>query len=79
MSYSERTQVLLTPEQRARLERIAAQRGISLGAAIREAIDTYGAPPARSRADALDALFQLEAPVDEWDTMKREIIEGASG
>lgn len=79
MSYSERTQVLLTPEQRARLERIAAQRGISLGAAIREAVDAYGPPPARSRADALDALFRLEAPVGEWDAMKREIIEGASG
>jgi len=79
MSYSERTQVLLTPEQRARLETIAARQGISLGAVIRKAIEAYDLAPPRARAEALETLFSLEAPVDEWDAMKREIIEGASG
>lgn len=76
---TERTQVLLTPSQRARLERLAEQRGVSLGAVVREAIEAYnprgGAPPEA----ALEALESLEAPVDEWDHMKHEILRGAHG
>ena len=76
--HSERTQVLLTPEQRGRLERIAAREGRSLGAVIRDAVDAYTLP-GRPRHEALEALFALEAPVADWEQMKREIIEGAIG
>lgn len=75
---SERTQVLLTPEQRATLERIAQRRGVSLGAVMREAIDAYTAPRRRSRPEALEALCALEAPVADWETMKSEILRGAT-
>lgn len=75
-TYSERTQVLLTPEQRARVERIAAQRGISVGAVIREAIDAQTAPRRRSREEALRSLLAQEAPVDDWEVMEEEIIRG---
>lgn len=75
---SERTQVLLTPEQRERLERLASRRGVSVGAVIREAIDAYTAPRRRSRSEALETLFALEAPVDDWEVMKEEIARGAS-
>lgn len=74
---SERTQVLLSPEQRRRLERIAARRGISLGAVIREAIDAYASPSPRNRLKALEELFALEAPVADWDELKAEILRGA--
>jgi hypothetical protein len=74
MNYSERTQVLLTPEQRHRLERIAAERGISVGAVIREAIDAHTAPRRRSREEALRSLLAMNAPVDDWPVMKEEII-----
>lgn len=74
---TERMQVLLTVEQRSRLERIAASRRISIGAVMREAIDAYTAPRRRSRADAVAGLCALEAPVDDWPTMKAEILEGA--
>jgi hypothetical protein len=77
--FSERIPVLLTPEQRARLERMAARRGVSMGWLIREAIDAHTAPRSRTRADALDALFALEAPVDDWETMKAQILQGALG
>ncbi len=77
--HSERLQVLVTPEQRGRLERIAARERRSMGAVIREAIDAYTLPRARSRREALEALLALEAPVADWEQMKREIVDGAIG
>jgi hypothetical protein len=74
---SERTQVLLTTTQRARLQRIAAREGRSLGAVIRDAVDAYTLPRARPRDEALRTLMSLEAPVDDWEQMKAEIVRGA--
>ena len=53
--FTERMQVLLSREQRQRLEAEAKRRRSSVGALIREAIDTRGAgatPEERSRAVA---------------------------
>jgi hypothetical protein len=77
--FSERTQVLLTPAQRARLERLAEERQSSVGAVIREAIDAYTIRPHRSGAEAFAVLCSLNAPVLEWDEMKAEILAGAIG
>lgn len=74
---TERTQVLLSPEQRARLERLATQRRTSVGAVIREAIEAYTTSGAQSREEAARALLALGAPVDDWETMKAEIVRGA--
>ena len=37
-----RTQIQLTEEQAARLRRVAAERGVSMAAVIREAVDSVG-------------------------------------
>ncbi len=53
--FTERMQVLISREQRRRLEAEARRRRSSVGALIREAIDTRGAgatPEERSRAVA---------------------------
>ena len=42
--FSERTQVLLSPRQVEKLKRIAARQGSSVGAVIRDAIDSYVDP-----------------------------------
>ena len=76
--HSERTQVLLTPAQRERLERIATRAGRSMGAVIRDAIDAYTLPRTRPREEALASLLGLEAPVDDWAVIKAEIAHGAS-
>lgn len=77
MPFSERTQVLLSPEQRRRVEQLAARSATSVGAVVRAAIDTYLEPPSvERRMRALDALFALEAPVDEWPAMEMEIEAG---
>lgn len=77
--HSERTQVLLTTDQRQRLERIAVREGRSLGAVIRAAIDAYTLPRARSPHDILRSLYSLNAPVADWEQMKEEIERGALG
>lgn len=75
--FSERTQVLLSPEQRNRVEQLAAQSASSVGAVIRAAIDDYARPPGpESRRRAVEALFALDAPVAEWESMEREIDNG---
>lgn len=77
--YSERTQVLLSPSQRRRLERIAVEKGLSIGAVVRDAIDQYTAPRTRPARDAMEAMFALEAPTADWEEMKAEILQGAAG
>lgn len=79
MALTERTQVLLTPAQRSRLERIAAERGISVGAVIRQAIDALVGRPQLSREEAARRLLAMEAPVDDWEIMEEEIIRGHIG
>ena len=55
--FSERMQILLSPEQRRRLESEAKRRGMSVGSLVREAIDmrfhTY------SQAERLRAFEEL--------------------
>ncbi|MEO5704424.1 MAG: CopG family transcriptional regulator [Candidatus Limnocylindrales bacterium] len=77
--HSERTQVLLSPEQRSRLERIATRENRSMGAVIRDAIDAYTISRIRSRDEALQVLFSQNAPVADWEVMKAEIERGALG
>lgn len=77
MSFSERTQVLLSPELKRKVELLASRSFTSVGAVIREAIAAY-LPPASAdrRRQALEELFSLDAPVDDWPVMEREIEDG---
>jgi hypothetical protein len=78
MSLSERTQVLLSPAQRAKVERLSQREQVSVGEVIRRAIDAYDQPAPASRQEALEELFAIEAPVAEWSVMKDEIVDHAS-
>jgi hypothetical protein len=80
--YTERTQVLLSPEQARRLKRRARQERRSVGAVIRDAVDAYTGPVATDdeRRAAMERLLSLEAePVDDWEVMKAQILAGALG
>ena len=71
-----RTQLLLDDELHRRLHEIAAQRGISMGALIREAIDEKLSQVQDDRAKAIDELLAAEPmPVEDWPIMKRQMIE----
>ena len=72
--FSERTQVLLSPQQVERLKRIAARDGRSVGAVIREAVDTYVEPGLDARRRAADRILDMNLPVDDWEVMKEQIM-----
>jgi predicted DNA-binding protein len=75
-----RTQLLLDDELHERLRRIADERGVSLGALIREAIAEKLSRVQDARAEAFKRLLEAEPmPVDDWPVMKQEIIEGRYG
>jgi plasmid stability protein len=71
-----RTQLLLDDELHRRLREMAAQRGISMGALIREAIDEKLSQVQDERARAIDELLAAEPmPVQDWPIVKRQMIE----
>jgi predicted transcriptional regulator len=75
-SLTRRTQLLLDDDLHRRLREIAAQRGISMGALIREAIDEKLSQVQDDRAKAIDELLAAEPmPVQDWPIMKRQMIE----
>jgi predicted DNA-binding protein len=72
-----RTQLLLDDELHRRLREIAAQRGISMGALIREAIDEKLSQVQDDRATAIEKLLAAEPmPVEDWPVMKKQMLEG---
>jgi hypothetical protein len=78
--FSERTQVLLTKQQLASLKRRARGEKKSVGAVIREAVDAYTSTPSDDeRQAALERLFAINAPVDDWPVMKAQIEKGMLG
>lgn len=77
--FSERTQVLLSPEQLARLKRIAARDGKSVGAVIREAVDSFVDNGPDARRSAARAINSMNAPVDDWEVMKAQIMRSQLG
>ena len=78
--YTERVQTVLTKEQYDLLTAVAQEEKRAISVLIREAIeDVYFAEQARrQRRQALAELITLDAPVDDWSDMEREIIEGAT-
>lgn len=70
-----RTTILLPTALHARLTRLAARRGTSMGALIRAAVEaTYGRADAEERLDALRELAALGLPVGSPDQMKAESL-----
>ena len=76
--FSERTQVLLSPAQVEKLKRIAARDGRSVGAVIRDAVDTYVDPGLDARRRAFESMLTMNAPVDDWEVMKEQILRSQS-
>ena len=77
--FSERTQVLLSPEQVTKLKRIAAREGRSVGAVIRDAVDSYVDPGDDARHWAAQAIIAMNLPVDDWAVMKAQILKSQLG
>lgn len=79
--FNERLQILISPEQRRRLETEAARRGTSVAALVREALDArFGVidPEARFRAvEAIAAMRGRFLPPEELERiLERERVAG---
>ncbi len=74
--YSERLQILVTPEQRKQWELEAKRRGTSVAGLIRESVDRdLGSPDGGGRASAVDAIRAMRGrflPPDELDRLVEE-------
>ena len=58
---SERLQILITPEQRRRLQSEARDRGASVGGLVREAIDArFGGFSREEKVKAVEAIAAME-------------------
>jgi len=63
---SERLQILVSPEQKRRLESEAAAQGTSVGGVIRAAVDArYTRAPRAQRIAAVEAIAAMQAEVPE--------------
>ncbi len=76
--FSERTQVLLSPEQLARLKRIAEREGDPSGRSSGGG-RRLRRGRARPRQRALERLLAMNAPVDDWEVMKAQILKSQLG
>lgn len=63
---SERLQILVSPEQKRRLESEARAQGTSVGGVIRAAVDAqYTRSPREQRIAAFEAIRKMQAEVPE--------------
>lgn len=74
--YTERLQILVSPEQRRRLEATARRRGESVSALIRDAVDQHlGSVDPADRLESLDAIRAMHGrflPVGELERLVEE-------
>jgi predicted transcriptional regulator len=77
--FSERTQVLLSPEQLGRLKRVAERERKSVGAVIREAVDAYIDRQPVSRIAAARMINSMELPAEDWEVTKAHILNSQLG
>ncbi|MBI2345305.1 MAG: ribbon-helix-helix protein, CopG family [Deltaproteobacteria bacterium] len=72
-----KTTILLGPAEYRVLQQEARQRRTTMGELIRQAIRRIYLRAARSgHVKAWDRLFNLGAPVADWDAMEEEILKG---
>ena len=76
---SEQVQVSFSEDQLARLRAIAAERGVSLGTLIREAVvETCLGRGQMARLEAVRRMAELEFPVADWEQMERESVSAVN-
>ena len=73
---SERLQILVTGEQRQRLEEQAGRLGVSVGKLVRDAIDeTLGAATPQARLRAAEEIVAMEAVFHPPEELERILDE----
>lgn len=71
-------QILFSDEQYGLLKRIAAEKGTSVGALVRDAIEkVYLKEIKKRRMEIAERLVRMKLPVGDWEEMEEEIARGA--
>ncbi len=74
MALTKRVELLLDPEQYARLEKIARARKESIGALIRQALAReYLQPSQEQKRAALQRILRQQIDFGPWERAKKEI------
>ena len=68
-----RLEIRLYPQQLQKLKEEAAQKRTSVGNIVREAIDQRYQVSTEDKLKAVQKLAAINAPVTDWEQMKREI------
>lgn len=76
---TERLEIRLDRERMQRLRKESRQRGVSIAEIVREAIDARYQATREDKLRAAQELFQVEAPVGDWEDMERQIEEARKG
>lgn len=71
-----RLEIRLYPEQLERLKEEAAKYNTSVGNIVREAIEQRYQVTAAEKLKAVQQLSGINAPVSDWEQMKKEIEAG---
>ncbi len=71
-----RLEIRLHPEQLQKLKEEAAEKKTSVGNLVREAIDQHYVMSTEKKLRAIEQLTQINAPVTNWEQMKKEIEAG---
>ncbi len=71
---TERFEIRLSRHTLQALRLEAQQRSVSMARLVREAIDLLLEEDRRAKLRAAESLFEVGAPVAEWEQMKQEIV-----
>lgn len=75
-----KTTLLFEEDVYEKLKEKARRENVSIGGLVREAVATYyGIKNKEDKLKALERLKSLNLPVTDYESMEKEIIEGALG
>ena len=73
MARTKRAQVLMEPEEYARLEAIAAQQGCSVAELIRTAVRDRYLTAATDRLAIVESWAAMDVAIGDWPSLKAEL------
>ena len=75
MARTKRAQVLMEPEEYARLEEIARRNGVPVAELIRSAVRERYLLTRKERRRLVDEILGFDLPVEDWEATETEILE----
>jgi len=76
---TERLEIRLPTHMMRLLREKAQQQEVPVAHLVRRAIEFFLEEDRQARLQAAEALFRVEAPVADWETMEHEIIQARFG